>query len=78
MDTLYKDIISDSYSRKEEQSCVIEILYIIEAKLVFKVDCYSSKMQILIHRITTNKISKKYTENKLDNHNSTLEQINTR
>lgn len=38
--TVYKDVICDNYNIKREQSCVIaEILYTVEAKLVFRLDC---------------------------------------
>ena len=38
--TVYKDVVCDNYNIKREQSCVIaEILYTVEAKLVFRLDC---------------------------------------
>lgn len=52
---MYKDVLCDNYNIKRGQSCVkAEIFYTIEAKLVFKLDCYRFKMLI--------PISKKYTE----------------
>lgn len=55
--TMYKDVLCDNYNIKGGQSCVkAEIFYTIEAKLVFKLDCYRFKMLMLIP------INKKNTE----------------